>query len=133
PGRRRAGGRELGRRAADRVTEGAKPTRRDGWASGAPHFFSGALPLRELGAAAGAAQAVLLPLLHPGVAGQVAGVTELLDHPDGRVGRGRGGRGAVGPGDDGLPGGRGRRRRLRPLPLPLLVLAGLDPRRVVED
>ena len=36
--------------------------------------------LRELRAAASTAEAVLLPLLHPGVAGEVAGVAELLDH-----------------------------------------------------
>src|SRR5829696_1478559 len=46
--------------------------------------------LRELRAATGAAQTVLLPLLHAGVAGEVPGVAELLHHARGRVGRGRG-------------------------------------------
>src|SRR5207249_1274969 len=92
---------------------------------------TGGLPLGELRAAAGAAEAVLLPLLHAGVAGEVAGVAELLDQAGGRVGRRGGGR-RRGARDErlavGARGGRGRarRHRLGLLSLPRLVAVGPD-------
>src|SRR5262249_13158819 len=45
-----------------------------------PGDYGEGLPLRELEALAGALAAVLLSLLHAAVAGQVAGVAELLGH-----------------------------------------------------
>src|SRR5262249_55009915 len=97
--------------------------------------------LRELRSTASAAEAVLLPLLHAGVAGEVARIAELLDHAAGDIGRFwrsggcRGSRAWDKRSSNRLRhdgSGRLHRNRLRLLAFFVLIPIRLDHRRIVE-
>ena len=102
-------------------------------------FVREALSLRELRTATGAAETVLLAFLHPGIAGEEAGVAELLHHARSGSAGCAGAAGAAGDQrlavvDRSRAGGTGLRRdRLGLFALAFLVAVSLDDGGGVEN